>query len=394
MKTVALAIENFSRFAGGAESYTVSLAHALIREGWEVHLFGESWDGEPEGAIFHPMGIARWLPRWMSMLRFVSEHRRRTLSRTFDVVLGFGNTIHMNVYQSHGGVHWCSTMRKQYAEPRAVRRWVNRLVILLSLKHWVRDWIESAPFRMTPPPRIIAISQMIKDDMIRSYGANGQSIEVVYNGGDTTRFHPGLREYLRDPFRQSLGLGSNEVVFLFAAYELKKKGIIPLIEATAILKGRVEAAFRVVVAGGDPDFGLSRRLVRLGLNKTVLFIGPIRNMEECYAGSDVLVLPTFYDACSLVVFEAMACGIPCITTQANGAAGIISDGIEGYILHHPPQAQELANKMALLLEAGRRESMGEAAATTGLQYTIQHNHQEILRILNDVASSPRESHRE
>jgi UDP-glucose:(heptosyl)LPS alpha-1,3-glucosyltransferase len=388
MKTVALAIEHFSRFAGGAESYAVSLAHSLVRDGWEVHLFGESWDGEPEGAVFHRMHVPRWWPGWAKMLRFTLEHRRQTASRDFDVVMGFGNTIHMNVYQSHGGVHWCSTMRKLYAEPDPILRLLSKLTVLLSLKQWTRHWIESAPFRMTPRPRIIAISRMIKDDMVRSYGIDGQHVELVYNGVDTNRFNPGLRERLRGAFRQALGFGSEEVVFLFAAYELRKKGIMPLIEASGILKELVGEGFRVLVAGAEPYSRVSSRLAMLGLNNTVIFTGRLRNMEECYANSDVLVLPTFYDACSLVVFEAMACGLPCITTRANGAAGIITEGLDGFVLDHPPQSEALANKMLQLLQPARREAMGREAAITALQYTIQRNHQEVLRILDSVAGMP------
>ena len=385
MKIIALALEHFSRFAGGAESYAVSLAHSLVQAGWEVHLFGESWEGEPEGAVFHQIHIPSWWPGWARILGFALKHRRRMVSGAFPVVLGFGNTIHMNVYQSHGGVHWCSTRRKIDAESNPLLRLVIRVTHLISPKQWMRHWIESAPFRMTPLPRIIAISQMIKDDMIRSYGIEGQQIELVYNGVDTNRFNPGLRERLRGPFRQTLGFGAEEVVFLFAAYELRKKGIMPLVEAAGILKNQAGEGFRVVVAGAEPYARLSRRIAELGLGHTVVFTGRIRNMEECFANSDVLVLPTYYDACSLVVFEAMASGLPCITTQFNGAAGVITDGVDGFILGHPPQPEALANKMALFLQPALRESMRRDAVTTALQYTIQRNHQEILRILDEVA---------
>ena len=385
MKTIALALEHFSRFTGGAESYAVSLAHSLVQAEWEVHLFGESWEGEPEGAVFHQIHIPIWWPGWARILGFALKHRRRMVSGAFPVVLGFGNTIHMNVYQSHGGVHWCSTRRKLYAESNPLLRLVNRLTHLISPKQWMRHWIESAPFRMTPLPRIIAISQMIKDDMVRFYGIKGQQVELVYNGVDTNRFNPGLRKRLRGPFRQALGFGSEEVVFLFAGYELRKKGIRPLVEAAGILKNLAGEGFRVVVAGAEPYAGLSRRIAELGLGPTVVFTGRIRDMEECFANSDVLVLPTYYDACSLVVFEAMASGLPCITTRFNGAAGIITDGVDGFILDHPPQPETLANKMALFLQPGLRESMGRDAVTTALQYTIQRNHQEILRILDEVA---------
>jgi UDP-glucose:(heptosyl)LPS alpha-1,3-glucosyltransferase len=385
MKKIALALEHFSRFAGGAESYAVALAYSLVQAGWEVHLFGESWEGEPKGAVFHQILIPSWWPRWARILGFALEHRRRTISESFTVVLGFGNTIHMNVYQSHGGVHGCSTRRKLDAESNPLLRLANRLIHLISPKQWVRHWIESAPFRMTPRPRIIAISQMIKDDMVRSYGIKDQQIELVYNGVDTNRFNPGLRKRPRGPFRQALGFGPVEVVFLFAAYELRKKGIMPLIEAAGILKDLAGEGFRVVVAGAEPYAKLSRRMAELDLTHTVVFAGRIRNMEECFANSDVLVLPTYYDACSLVVFEAMASGLPCITTQFNGASGIITDGVDGFILNHPPQAEDLASKMALLLQPALRESMSLEAVTTAHQYTIQRNHQDILRILDEVA---------
>jgi hypothetical protein len=64
MKKIAFALEKFSRYAGGAESYAISLATTLIENGWEVHLFGEAWDGEPKEAHFHEIYIPRFLPSW------------------------------------------------------------------------------------------------------------------------------------------------------------------------------------------------------------------------------------------------------------------------------------------------------------------------------------------
>jgi UDP-glucose:(heptosyl)LPS alpha-1,3-glucosyltransferase len=387
MKTIALALDHFNRFAGGAESYTVSLAESLIRNGWEVHLFGRSWEGEPKEAVFHRLTVPRWWPGWAKLLGFALKHRRATRSEDFDIILGFGNTIQMNVYQSHGGVHWSSTEHKLFAEPNPLLRLINRVVYRISPKHWVRHWIESAPFRLSPLPKIIAISQMIKEDFVRTFGVDTAKVELVYNGVDTDRFHPGLRQSLRGPFRQALGIDSEAVVFLFASYELRKKGIIPLIEAAGILKSRRGNSFRVIVAGGWPSLRQSRRVAKLGLDRTILFLGPVQNMDECLANSDVFVLPTYYDACSLVIFEAMASGLPCITTQFNGAAGIMNEGVDGFILNHPPRAEALAEKMAFLLDRTQRESMGQAAADTARGYTIHRNHQTLLRILEEVAET-------
>ncbi|MEW6185254.1 MAG: glycosyltransferase family 4 protein [Thermodesulfobacteriota bacterium] len=389
MKTIALALDHFSRYAGGAESYAVSLAQTLVRSGWAVHLFGRSWEGEPQEAVFHRLTVPRWWPEWARLMGFALKHRRAIRSGGFDVILGFGNTIHMNVYQSHGGVHWESTKRKLFAEPNPLLRLVNRVVYRISPKQWVRHWIESAPFRLYPPPKIIAISPMIKEDFIRTFGIDAGRVALVYNGVDTDRYHPGLRQSRRGSFRQTLGIDPETVVFLFASYELRKKGILPLIEAAGLLKSRVGETFRVIVAGGRPSPRQSKRIAKLRLEGTILFLGPVRNMEECFADSDVFVLPTYYDACSLVIFEAMASGLPCITTQFNGAAGIISEGGDGFILKHPPGVEDLADKMALLLDRTRRESMGQAAAETARGYTIHQNHQAVLKILDEVAETVR-----
>jgi len=107
-------------------------------------------------------------------------------------------------------------------------------------------------------------------------------------------------------------------------------------------------------------------------------------MGEYYANSDAFVLPTYYDACSLVVIEAMASGLPAITTIYNGAAGIIDDGANGYIISHPPDASELADKMYLLMDKKRIKNISREAALAGQKYSAERNHKEIMRVLDEA----------
>ena len=385
MKKIALAIENFSRQAGGAESYGVSLACMLQDSGWEVHLFGQRWDGEPRSAVFHPINIPKTMPAWAKMIWFALRHKQLVATCDFDVVLGFGNTIQMNVYQSHGGVHRFSANRKVYAERNAVFRTVKRLLITLSPKHRARHWIESAPFRLNQRPRMVAISQMIKDDMENFFSTAKDEIEVVYNGVDTNKYNSALRQHGRGSLRKKWGISDNDVIFLFVSYELKKKGIEPLVAASAYLKKDKINNFRVIVVGGTPYPSLRRRIQKRDLNEKIIFIGRSTHIEEYYANSDVLVLPTYYDACSLVVFEAMACGLPVITTVYNGAAGMMSDGKHGYIISHPPDPTELAEKMKHLMARDIRGKMSLEAAVSGSKFSIEKNHRKMLKIFQEVA---------
>jgi UDP-glucose:(heptosyl)LPS alpha-1,3-glucosyltransferase len=387
MKKIAFAMEKFSRYAGGAESYAVSLANTLIKNGWEVHLFAKQWDGEPQEAHFHEIHIPKFLPAWIKLLLFAWKHKKIIQNQHYDVVMGFGNTIYMNVYQSHGGVHQLSTARKVYSEKNPLLRIIKRILILLSIKQWTRAWIEAAPFRLNPKPKIIAIADMIKEDMKSFFHVDGDEIKIIYNGVDTERYNSSLRQRLRGPLRTKWGVNENDVVFLFVSYDLKKKGIEPLIGAATELKRTGNDNFKIGVIGGLPYRALAKLVEHLGIENNVVFAGRVKSIDEFYANSDVFVLPTYYDACSLVVIEAMAAGLPSITTKFNGACGIITDGKDGYIISHPPDSSELAEKMRLLMDSKKRQEMSKEATLTGQKYSAKRNHQEMMKVLDDVVKS-------
>lgn len=392
MKKIALAIEDFSRHKGGAESYAVSLASSLVENGWEIHLYGQNWDGEPPTALFRRIEVPRLLPSWAKMILFALRHRAMVKGQDFDVVLGFGNTIHMNVYQSHGGVHRYSTARKVHAESNPILRLLKRALITLSVKDKVRHWIESSPFRTKPRPRIIAISSMVRQDMAAFYRIDKEKIDLIYNGIDTRKYNIGLRERLRGSLRGRLRIEDNDIAFLFISYDLKKKGIVPLIEAAAQLRRSNVGSFKLLAVGEPPYPSLLKHIARLGLEDTVIFAGPTRTPEEYYANCDVLVMPTFYDACSLVVMEGMACGLPAITTVSNGAAGIITNGKDGYIISYPPVPTELAEAMKAFFSQGRLKRMSKEASLTGKRYSLERNHREMIRVFNEIGGQRVQGH--
>jgi len=124
---------------------------------------------------------------------------------------------------------------------------------------------------------------------------------------------------------------------------------------------------------------------KLQLSDIVVFHGATREPEAFYRACDVFVLPTFYDACSLVVFEAMAAGLPAITTEHNGAAGIIHDGRDGIVLHDARNVDEMAAAMDRFLQPELLKSASEAARQTASTFTAEANHRQMLAILNEVA---------
>ncbi|MGO9568393.1 MAG: glycosyltransferase family 4 protein [Desulfomonilaceae bacterium] len=382
---IAMALENFSRYGGGAESYAVGLAQTLVSAGWEVHLYGHSWDGQPAEAIFHSIPkLPRWVPPSLRILAFAVRHRRMIAGEEFDVVLGFGNTLAMNAYQSHGGVHFISSIRKLQAIRNPFARWLKFAAMFAAPKYHARAWIESAPFRLSKRPVIIAISDMVRNDMADYFHMNRQDIRLVYNGIDPSRVGE-VKAELRQELRKSLGF-DNEVLFLFMSYDFRKKGLRYLVEAAGRLRDRVGAGrFGVVAVGAQPSPLLQRLVSKFQLTDIVVFPGATREPEAFYRACDVFVLPTFYDACSLVVFEAMAAGLPAITSEFNGAAGIIHRGIDGIVLHDPRNIDEMADSMERFLQPELLKSASEAARQTASAYTAEANHRQMLAIFGEVA---------
>ena len=381
---IALAIENFSRHGGGAESYAVELATTLIREGWEVHLYGHSWDGEPMEAVFHAIPrLPKWVPPSFRIIDFALRHRKMTAQENFDVVLGFGNTLAMNVYQSHGGVHYLSSVRKIQAISNPVLRWIKYLTVFAAPKYYARAWVESAAFRLNPRPTIIAISDMVRDDMASHFGIDRKEIRLVYNGIDLSRFGS-VRRSGDQELRHSLGF-EDQVLFLFMAYDFRKKGVRYLIEAAGELNKRIDPGrFGVVIVGGHPSPSLLRLVNELQLNDIVKFYGPTKEPEQFYNACNVFVLPTFYDACSLVVFEAMAAKLPVITTVFNGAAGIITTSSDGIVIKNPRDVKELASAMEFFLAPENLESASRAARKTASHYSLQENHSKMIDIFEEA----------
>src|SRR5262249_41596865 len=149
-------------------------------------------------------------------------------------------------------------------------------------------------------------------------------------------------------------------VFLFAAQNPRLKGLATLLEAFATARvGRPDMLLATI--GKAPDRETLRAVRRLGLEDGVVFAGRVPDPYPYYAASDVFVLPTWHDACSLTLLEACACGLPVITTRANGAAERLSDGREGRILPTPGDVAALASALVELSSPEIRARMAVVA---------------------------------
>src|SRR5262249_42207883 len=150
----------------------------------------------------------------------------------------------------------------------------------------------------------------------------------IPNGYDPETCNPGRRLELRAELRHSLGIADDTVVLLFVANELHRKGFGVLLEAVARLG---DAPVMVDVVGRAPLDPYRARMSDLGLEERVHYRGTTSDIGLFHAAADLLVLPTQYEAFSLTVVEALASGLPVVTTTVPGAGDLVRHDENGLL---------------------------------------------------------------
>ena len=203
----------------------------------------------------------------------------------------------------------------------------------------------------------------------------------MYHGTDNVRFSPEHRNRWREQVRDRLGVCEDEVMLLFVGHDYQRKGLSTAVRAANRLADE-GAPVRLVVVGGKKR----RPLPAVDpTNGVVINVGAIDDPVPYYAAADVFVLPTFYDPCSLSVSEAAASGLPSVTTRFNGAAELLTEGVDGSVISDPADDVELAGVLRPLLDAGVRQRMGEAARKLALRHTLDRNCDQIVSIYQHIA---------
>jgi UDP-glucose:(heptosyl)LPS alpha-1,3-glucosyltransferase len=377
----AIGLRDFSKKKGGAERYLVDLCTQMAAEGYEVHVYAEHQDEEDPRIHFHSVKTIPF-PKSLRLLSFAIRATKAIENENYDITFGVGNTLKADILQPHGGVHWAWFWRSLRVYDHPILWTIKFLGRVFSLKQWVSGWIEDAPYKRENFSKIIAISDMVKQDMMHWYQIPEERITVVYNGVDIGHFHPRNRQY-REEIRRRHGIGE-ELVILFVSNNFRMKGLGFLIRALAEVKKEDHPSLRLLVLGRDRKEPYLRLAKKIGISEEVVFAGSTDEPEKYYGAADLLVHPTFYDACSLTVLEALASGLPVITTASNGASGILCHGEEGWVIGDLKDGEELKKGIAYFLDEKRRRQATNQAREKAEIYSEKANFDRVIAIFNEA----------
>lgn len=305
---------------GGAELYAGRLMAALVAGGHEVHLLTEQWDDPPPGVRLHRLEGGS--SRAGRLVRLASDAAAVVERHRFECVLSLERTSCQQVLRAGDGVHrvWLEQLRR-------FSPWWRRPFVGWGAFHRNVLHLEARSFDPALTRHVIVNSRMVRDEIVRCFGFPAERIHLVRNGVDVVRFRSGRREATR----VALGLRPDDYALLFVGSGWVRKGLPGLIEVMRRFHARREPVRLVVVGKGRFR----------GAPPNVIFAGTTDSVEDHYAAADLLAFPPIYEPSANVVFEALASGLPVVTTACNGAGEVLTPGVDGTVLADPSDREAL-----------------------------------------------------
>ena len=354
---IALVILHADPARGGAERYTIDLAAALTREGHDVSLLAASFHQVPGGVAqvrLDHHGITR-AGRYKNFLDSLDAHVHRV---RYDIVHAMLPVRRCDVYHPHAGV--------------AVDMAAPSDAILRPRRRAMAD-VERELLHRDDGPLVLCLSVYVQGHVRACYPLPETRLPILFNAIDVERFNPSL--FPREA-------GARGARMLMIANEYERKGLAAALRAVAMLH---DEAVTLDVVGKEPPGRYGALTAELGLSRRVAFHPVQSDPRSRYAAADVFVLPTKHDPCSLVVLEALAMGLPVISTRFNGACEIMTDGVHGYVLDDPNDVRALADAMRKMLDGERRAKMAQACLELRPKLSYNNHLWSLLNIYRDVA---------
>ena len=381
---VAFCYESVLPSRGGCETYIATLARRLAADGHAVHLYACRWDETALPATLHYHAVAvPACPRFLRPWYFGAACRTALSGAGHQVTVGFDKIWGMDVLYPQGGLYAATADYNLLKHRSPLARRLARLFKLVDPAHRSFLALDRHQYQRESV-LVVAISDMVRCHFEEYYHLDPANLRMVRIAIDLDRFDECDRPRRRLEARQQWGLAPEHTVALFAGMNYRLKGLEPLLRAVSLLPAG--SSFRLLVAGSPDTAAFGRLARRLGIADRVRFAGYCPDMRNGYFAADFFVHPTFYDPCSLVVLEALACGLPVITTRYNGAAEVMHPPREGFVLDDPHDRDQLAGAIKQLLDPARRAACAQAARRTAAQWTFEHHYRQMLAVFAEAAA--------
>jgi UDP-glucose:(heptosyl)LPS alpha-1,3-glucosyltransferase len=371
---IALLARRFDSAGGGTERDLIVTAQGLRTAGHQVTIFADEIRGAAGDWEVRRVGAGPRLGRAVSLLRFAWTAAPAARRAGAELVLSFARCEGADVVRSGGGAH--------VSYLRAARKWRGALgafAMRMSPYHRVQMLVERQAFRSPGLKRVIAVSNFVAGDLIREFGLAPEKTITIYNGVDLDRFRPAGDPSERDAIRQKFGVPSSAPLVVFVGNGFARKGLGFLIEAWPLVAG---GAFLLVVGADRQGDKFARQARALNVGARVVFAGTQPNVEAIFRAADSFAMPSLFEPFGNVVMEAMASGLPAMTSAYSGVAEVIPASMRGFRVENPDDVGEVALRLGALFDTSA--AVGREARATAEKFTWTRYAKELNALIESI----------
>lgn len=342
--------------------------HPLSQHHLELNVITREWQGEinPQWYL-HICNPAVW--GRISRERGFSEAVKAVWQREkFDLIQSHERIPGCDIYRAGDGVH----RRWLLQRARLLPEWRRRMLFASRYHRYVM----CAEYAMYSSPQlkgVICNAEMVKREIMEDFGVPAEKISVIYNAIDHQRFVP-ANEVQRQQLRQQFAIPASATCLVFVGSGFERKGLSAAIHAIA------PTSMYLLVVGKDKAEKRYRALANvLGCADRVRFMGVQQQTLPFYQAADGLLLPTLYDPFPNVILEAMACGLPVITSHTCGGAEFIRSGENGFVCD-ALDINALREALQSLPAQALGSAMSQAARSRIMNATPEHLSEQLLAL--------------
>lgn len=366
---------------GGNEKYLNDASFYLADQGHEVTIICRRHEAAHHKNInfvtLKPFALGPAHRSWA----FAKAADKYLKQNHFDVVIGLGKTYSQDILRLGAG------LIESYRE--AAHKYSRSPLQIALGRDWLKNKIElnleRRAFEKGNYKHIIANSQMVADDVMAKYNVPKDKISVIYNGVDVTRFTPDNREKYRASIRNEFNIAMDDKVLLYLGTNYGLKGLDRALNALKEVVEKNKKVKLLVVGYGKRVDEFKANAASLGLKDHVIFAGGRRDPEAFYAAADIFVLPTRYDPFANATLEALASGLPVITTRQNGGHELLLDSECARVLKAPDNSAEMVEAINHFLSSKVLAEITEKAVELAMQHQIKSKMRQLSMLVEQTS---------
>ncbi|MFN0157688.1 MAG: glycosyltransferase family 4 protein [Bacteroidota bacterium] len=356
----------------GLGRIAAALASEYAKVGHEVHTIAQHNNITLQGVRQHSVP---GLPLSAALNKLILRHSGTTVLQKLscDIVHSFGVGRHANVVSAQSchlaGMRIRAELRHRHRLFEE-RNWgLFDHVVLQDEKHLLTS---------SETQRIVAVSHLVRNQLREFYNVPAEKIVVIPNGIHVQRYALAHQDDTQQKMRKTLGLPDNRFVLLFVGNEFDRKGLRVIIESL----GRLNDPSLTLLVAGKADPAPYQALARqLNVTAQVKYVGTINPPEQLFFAADAFVFPTLYEPFGMVVIEAMAAGLPVITSRHCGSVEGMEDEKQLLLLSDPESVDELCEKIRRL---NNDETLRKTIADRGMEESKRFTWESVAEKMMDV----------